>query len=627
MRTRRLNIPALSLGLLTAFLVHDPSPARAASSLTVDDAPHGDTVVTVSADVLSAPYVRVLLAPTDVAATPAADMTAVATDPVPNTGVPAPVTVPTWGLGGGRTSWFTLVGCTTADPATCTDVLASEQRAVTQDAADAPTGSITRPSGPLLLPQERVTAQASNPGGGRMVAAVSVLRSHDLGDQPADIGDLLQARPTSNGVLGTNVLAVRRCSSVQPSLAFCETPVAGDSVPFVRSAVPTVDALHAFTMNASWWTARQPVTTHAYAHGLPYDLSWELRDPATHRSLTGPVRVLAGSTMVTNTFVVAPVHHVSSLSDGHYDLVFTTTVHKGDLTQVSERSPIDVTVVNDPAADPAPAVRSAHRNMRYPATAHLVTDGHRDPDHSGHLVVVDAHGHEVGHQVLTTALLSCTVSATCPTGAQYDVDVWPYGDDNAALDPGTYALRLDAPDSWGRPTSTPVGALHVQTTRIVNRTVTVRPADVRVPGTRLVGRCSTLRNPALSGADGSLGLMSLSRCRSTSGTDDVVRQDFRLALPSPANAQNMTVQVYRYGVTKASRSDALSGSCRFPGTTSWKSGAVTRNAVGSWLCSRTTSAIHGGTLQMRLRSSAGGRLDVGRLRAYVMYEQWYTPAS
>ena len=629
MRIRRFVTSVMSVGLLPALLVTVPSTAEAAGSIAVDDAPHGDTVVTVSADPGSAPYLRVLLAlPSSLG--PTASMPAIATDPVLNPGVPTDISVPTWGLGGGRSVWFTLVGCTSDDSSSCGTVLTTVQRTVTQADTDKPTTTVERPSGTLLLPQQRVTAQATNPGGGRMVATVGGVRGIVVGDQPTDVTDVLHNFVDAGGEGAVDRLLVRRCSSVQADLRFCEPDPSPTSVPFVRAARATMARFpHAMTMNDAWWTGRQRLTLHElHALDLPYDVSWELQDPTTHATVVGPVVALTGVTGTDHDVVLDPTRHVTSLADGSYDLVFSTTIHKDDLAATFESAPHTLSLVNDPPQDATPEVRSAQRIVRGPRAPapHVDVDGYWDPEHSARLVVIDVDGKEVGHQSLANALVACTQGVACPTGYRFQFDVQPYGADGTWFAPGTYRLRLDAPDSFGRPLSTPLGNLYVQTTHVVERTVRVRPVDARVVGTRVVGRCSRERSPALSGVSGSVGLMSLTRCSSTAGTADLVRQDFRITVPARSNTNGGLVDVFRYGLAKGPRATALGAACQFPDT--WVAGQVTRNEPSDGVCGRFIADLtRAQQVTLRLRVDHGARIDLDRLRAYVRYDEWYTPPS
>lgn len=230
------------------------------------------------------------------------------------------------------------------------------------------------------------------------------------------------------------------------------------------------------------------------------------------------------------------------------------------------------------------------------------------------------------------------VRATCPTSIAGNV-CW--GDDDedseyawtwngrrpggALLPAGRYVLSATVPDGAGGTVTRVVGSTwirHLATVRGIRRWTPTRQTSYA-----RVGRCSAVAVPGRW--PGSIGVRSLTRCRSTAGTDDLAAQTFRLVLDGSLVERVTAWRLDAYGAPARSgmtasllghtpggwqRSAVLGDGLR------WHLGSLRRTALGTW--SSTNGRDRRLVVQARARATNGNRYDVKLLRTVITYRAW-----
>lgn len=630
-RTAALAALALAASLAATVI----SPAQAADPmLVVPDSPSGDVSVTATADPAVAPFLAVRLIR---GTAPTAPYSGIDPAPVANAGGTVEVTVPTWGLHQSQ-STFVLLGCATAEPETCTSRLASQTRLVIQTVM--PSMTVELPEiRPIFLPEDEVYVTAANDGGGRVEAHLSVW-NEPASHQRLDPGvrTLYTAAPTGSG--GGSKLALRRCADVA-DVSYCEPSVSGTGFnlagdPEIQSMTSGRDAMP-FTVNPSWSGSSRAYESYVSSPFLLHDLSWELRDSAGALR-AGPVQVVDNSQSSARTLSVRLGEALAGpLADGDYNLVFTALNGRAGISR-TDTLVKPVKIVNNPPDEQASLlsaqriIRPAHLASpelpsRFPEARFKVRGPSLDGDGPAKLVVRDAKGRVVARS-----------SAWHEHGAiRRDwVATWSgNGLDGLMMRSGTYRAELVLPDSFGRTIVKKLGPIYLESTSYTTRSVWVTPGPARVGAGRLVGACSRARAPGPFGTAGSVGLLSLDRCRNRVGTRDVVQQAFSAKIPltgPSAHVEAYTVEggarvdsrgMIRRGINRSPNAQV---DCRFPSKSNWSA----RTSVPFWnrweyaLCDRALpdGDHRGKAIQIRVRVHGGVRLEVQRFRVLLHYRVW-----
>jgi hypothetical protein len=384
-----------------------------------------------------------------------------------------------------------------------------------------------------------------------------------------------------------------------------------------------------FTLDPDWTASSSVQQVATYTYGLPYDVSWEVRDGDD--VVSGPVTASSGNTGIDSVMTVAPGAHANGpIPDGSYQLVTTSTVHKGALAK-SSTSSRPITIVNDPPAEQA-ALLKARRLIR-PLTAWGTGEAF--------FQVASIPGstrpaalrlrNSKGVVVKTVAARNPCATSTQTTCQPWALAVDRWGDSNNWMKPGTYTAELRMPDSYGRMMLKPLGKVEFQELRDVTMTVSAVATSAAVEVGSLVGRCSSVRRPGVHGWKGSLGLMSLSRCRNRSGYRDVVRQTFQLRLPQVRNYES-TVFVAPSLYTGAPHQAELgTTSGRIPALgNAWQrgisfGGGVSWKPVGAVSLPDRRFDARRRVVQVRAAVANGAHYDIGRVLLRVAYRVWRTP--
>lgn len=228
-----------------------------------------------------------------------------------------------------------------------------------------------------------------------------------------------------------------------------------------------------------------------------------------------------------------------------------------------------------------------------------------------------------------TATAECPQRSDCfgdlDDGSEYR---WTWNGRRAGgslLPAGRYVLTATLPDGAGGTITRTVGTTwirHLATLRSVRRWTPVRQATYA-----RTGRCSSVAVPGRW--PDSVGLRSLSRCRSSAGTDDLAAQTMRLvvdgsrvervvawrldAYGAPARA-GMTATLWGLTPRGWQRSAVLGNGLR------WHNGTTRRTALRSqWLGEDQARRL---VVHTQARATGGSRYDVKVLRTVLTYRAW-----
>lgn len=583
MLRRTAALAALTLAASLATV--STSAAQAADpTLVVPDSPSGDVVVTATADPATAPYLAVRLV---LGAAPTAPYDGIDPAPVANPGSAVEVTVPTWGLHQDQ-STFVLLGCASAEPDSCTTLLASQLRAVTQTLGASATVELPDAS-PIFVPEDEVYVTAQNDGGGVIQAYINEWRDEPREYQQLASGERTLFTTFPDAAESGARLQVRRCSALTSSSSYC-TQVSSTPIKFIAS--PTIWTLTnpysgiPITLNQAWSGSTRSFDATIFTAGAPYELSWELRDEAG-QVVAGPVAVGGATTAVSRMIEVNPGHAAGGLlPDGEYAAVFTAKVARGDLTKSASASR-PVTIMASPPRQDAPLL-TAIRKV-YPSSNPAV-------DQDGGLFRVAALSststdYRVGRfrlrapggRVVHTRVLEdpCSDPTRCSRSDSWDMGELPL------RRPGRYRAELTYPDPWGRPTTKDLGAVYV-----MEKGTARTPVTVSGSASRLSTYLYRARVPAKHG--------------------ELDKND------SPF------VEVFVRGQGRST----VRFECRVPSISlkwqrdSWRTGETWRSACSYFPRGKS---LDGRTIQIRVYGKGGGRFRMQQIRVVHVYGVWRMP--
>lgn len=249
-------------------------------------------------------------------------------------------------------------------------------------------------------------------------------------------------------------------------------------------------------------------------------------------------------------------------------------------------------------------------------------------DHPGPATFVlrDARGARVH---VRTVEASCLPAVECfPGDDQPSAYTWRWDGrrpDGRLLPAGRYVLSVTLPDGAGGTLTREVGPTWIRHLVSVQRVRTWTPA-AQASYSR-VGRCSAIATPGRW--PGSVGLRSLTRCRSTAGTNDLAAQTFRMVLDgtmvervaawrldaygAPARS-GMTASLWGLGARGWQRSAVLGNGLR------WHHGTTRRTALDArWLGTGEARRL---VVHAQARAAGGSRYDVKLLRTVLTYRSW-----
>lgn len=236
-----------------------------------------------------------------------------------------------------------------------------------------------------------------------------------------------------------------------------------------------------------------------------------------------------------------------------------------------------------------------------------------------------------------TTVETRAVAAVCPRDASCTGDnldrseyrwTWTGRRADGRLRPaGRYVLSVRVPDGSGGTTTEELGSTyvrHLATTKGIRRW---SPAEQN-SFTR-AGRCSTVTLPGPHGWAGSVGLLSGTRCRSTTGTDDLAAQFLWFEVDG-ALVERVTgwrLDAYGAPVRAGSRAVLVGRSARgwqtsavLRGGLGWHNGTTRTSGIGSWRLDEDGNRSL--LFHAQARTTGGNRYDISFLRTVLTYRAW-----
>lgn len=235
-----------------------------------------------------------------------------------------------------------------------------------------------------------------------------------------------------------------------------------------------------------------------------------------------------------------------------------------------------------------------------------------------------------------TVVESRSVPAACPQavpcfgedeGSEY---VWTWNgrrSDGTLRPAGRYTLTATAPDGAGGTTTEQLGSTYIRHLASV-RGIRTWSAGAQSTYAR-AGRCSSVVQPGTRGWAGSVGLLSLSRCRSTAGSDDLATQTFAFTVDASTIERVTAWRLDAYGAPVRSGMRATLHGLTPRG---WQRSAVLGAGLGwhngtthtSGFGRDTSSSLDNRTLTFhaQARATNGNRYDIKYLRTVLTYRAW-----
>lgn len=454
MRVRRWALGCLT-AVMSSGLAVVPAPAGAedVATLSVPDSPSGDVVVTATADPGVAPYLQVKLVRGATIEAPYEQVDAIDPAPVANSGGAVAIDVPTWGLDGGGSNTFALLGCASADPDTCTTLLATQERSIVQLVK--PTVSWDVPEQPVFWPDEDISVTADYDGGGQLLARgdflVGIGHVHTSQALPSHGTTALTSLPADSN-RGNEYASV--CSELTDAYCFAYSwqtfrYVGATSLYVVRTSPrPTLIS--------------DPELSGAHLGADVYlmpgvdRLTWVVRD-AEGNALDAPVEAaLPPGSDTISSLDLNPVAAVGApLPDGTYSVEFTARWTKSDRIAEATGS-TTVQVLADPPVDP-PEVVASQRTWRPGARRMRATPAFEVED--------NGTGELPGVVRLRSPAGRVVARAYFPESG--DDGLWHLDfrgfttNDVVGLPRGQYTAELVMADGYGRRTVCELGVIHV----------------------------------------------------------------------------------------------------------------------------------------------------------------------
>lgn len=549
-----------------------------------------------------------------------------AANPVP--GEPVEIPVPTWGFHG---SWYVAAnGCTVPVDQQCTPSNLYP-RTFAQDPADAVTAAFDLPGEPVFLPEEADDARITltSPGGRHFLVTRTEYGGRELSDLvPAGVSTPLPL--TGSGPV--EIQSVARCpEGVTPGLVSlgtrCEVFPVGRTVTVVGNL-----GLQVVTSSAGAIIDPEEGTSvrirAGVAAGLDAELSYQLLD-STDQTVVGPV-AWPGTGDVA---VFDPNAAGAALVSGDYTLEVTATVTKGQLVR-TETVAVPLALTTDPPpVDPSGyGLSDIDRDVQGDRPAWVSVGGSNDPRYLGTLHITDASGDEVWVDTTGPDCRgdSCQMEPDPNEPAWYDFS-WPGTTTaGARLPAGEYHAVMTVVDTWGRTVEVAdVGSLYINHLETVTTTKRYTPASTTWAYS-IVGRCSSSPKPGPHGWAGSVGVLSLSKCRNTAGRYDWAFRSFLLELEK-APGQDRLIS-YQVGAYAAPMRRGMRGSIVYDvswpaSSVTWRSTGVLSGGLGWHDAGRRTVPAGSQTgnrfsALVQARTTNGNKWDIRYWRVSWTYRAW-----
>lgn len=325
------------------------------------------------------------------------------------------------------------------------------------------------------------------------------------------------------------------------------------------------------------------------------------------------------------------------LPDGSYGLQVELTGDSGAL--VSTKVTIDLAFAPPAEAPAAAPVSDVIPSSTSGVGAKAVTVQSMAPGLGFGAIV--PHGKFTVRNAAGKVVDTRSIQPWCPEGrdgvfclAEENIDTdgtytWEWdGRVGGTLQPaGRYTLTAQLPDRFGRIVTVSLGSFWIR-----------HLADVRgvrrwTAGTQATypraGRCSSVVRPGTRGWPGSVGLLSLSRCRSTAGSDDLAAQTFALTVDATTIERVVSWRLDAYGAPVRS---GMRATLKGLTPSGWQRSAVLGAGLG-WHNGTTRSSGFGSltsssdgsrslTFHAQAQTVNGSRYDIKYLRTVLTYRAW-----
>ena len=192
---------------------------------------------------------------------------------------------------------------------------------------------------------------------------------------------------------------------------------------------------------------------------------------------------------------------------------------------------------------------------------------------------------------------------------------------------GRYTLTARLPDRFGRIVTVSLGNFWIR------HLATVKGVRTWSAGTQAtyarVGRCSSVVEPGTRGWAGSVGLLSLSRCRSTAGSDDLAGQTFAFAVDARLIERVVAWRLDAYGApVRSGMRASLQGltpngwqrSAVLGAGLDWDNGTTRTSGFGTLRSSSDGRRYL--TFHAQAQAVNGNRYDIKLIRTVLTYRAW-----
>lgn len=514
-----MRIRTLLLAVVTALVVPmlGNAPAQAAVPGTptlslLDSSVAGHLKGSVSSP--GGPFVWIHLGSTDASLDPATV--------VELAGSSGTFDVETWGYQG-PTAIF-VRACTTNDwDAECSEEVQAPGSFTPTDVAPS---SVTWSQDLTVGPNQPITANTSDAGGGRLVAPWV-----PTGGTASEYADALNrsGQTTMTSTDGIGQYDVRRCST--EGRRCVSYPALASPAYHVRTVLPLAAAPIVPVSNANP-TTTVTLTTSSGLTGADYDVTWAVAvdwqpttvsgsRPSTPLPSSGTIQFPVDGSQLPDLWYYRVVGTVRIRVPGYGEYIQQIgSAAGGTMFRVDRVNA--VTSIK-------PRVSLIWPNIR-----------HTDRPGSTRIDVVQSDHNEQNHIVITR---NGTVVRTLPemTGSTPNV-TWDGRDDAGnAVPTGTYTLGArDIAGNVGSVTATVKVDARRRVLKTYTRTVTPRASLLEA----YVGRCSTLRRPSARGWSGSLGFYAGTKCGTRTWKASAVSTMHGIRLPASDKDVQLTVKIY-----------------------------------------------------------------------------------
>lgn len=303
--------------------------------------------------------------------------------------------------------------------------------------------------------------------------------------------------------------------------------------------------------------------TPAASASLPVDVqydapatsaSWQLVPSGTDTvAAQGPAPTTSGSFTINPTAANGGV----PLADGDYLVRLAWTDSSGSHTTTSsfgvalaQAPPPELLPPTPTIGDMVPSTRAGHYRTAQAYVSTMPRVGYYAQVPDGVLTVRNAAGSAVQSRAIAATCLGDGVFCIAEEHVDAtDLYEWSWdGKVNGRQQPaGRYQLTGRLPDRFGRLVDVDLGDFWIRHLETRRASDVLPAADIRTDRYSVIGRCSSVTAPGPHSWEGSIGLLSKSRCRSGLGTADQAFQTLGTNLQADLLDRVVRMRVDGYG--------------------------------------------------------------------------------